>query len=58
MRVDFASGDVLTLTGEASIVWDGPEVARFARAQRLLRFDVTEGLWMKGLIPFLWSSPR
>ena len=32
------------LTGAAEIVWDGPELAAFAGAERLLRFRVDEGV--------------
>ena len=55
--VDFATGGVLTLTGRAEIVWDGPEVAAFAGAQRLLRFHVEEGLRLDGAVPLRWSAP-
>ena len=37
---DFASGDLLQLTGSAEIVFDGPELASFAGAQRLWRVRV------------------
>lgn len=55
--VDFAAGGVLTLTGRAEIVSDGPEVAAFAGAQRLLRVFVEDGLWRDGAIPLRWSAP-
>jgi uncharacterized protein len=53
---DFARGDVLTLAAEAEIVWDGPEVAAFAGARRLLRLRVREGLWFREALPFVWSE--
>src|SRR5262249_21863773 len=44
--VDFVAGNALTLIGQAEIVWDGPELAAFAGAQRLLRVTVEEGVWL------------
>ena len=41
---DFASGDVLTLTGSAKTIWDSPERAAFEGADRLLEFKVESGL--------------
>jgi hypothetical protein len=55
--VDFARGGVLSLTGRAEIVWDGPEVAAFAGARRLLRFHVEEGVRLEGALPLRWSAP-
>jgi predicted pyridoxine 5'-phosphate oxidase superfamily flavin-nucleotide-binding protein len=56
--VDFASGDVLTLAGEAQIIWDGPEVEAFAGAERLLDVRVNDGVWVKHAVPLRWSQPR
>jgi predicted pyridoxine 5'-phosphate oxidase superfamily flavin-nucleotide-binding protein len=53
--VDFASGNVLSLTGEAEVVWDGPEVEAFAGAQRLLRFHLTSGVLIENAVPLRWS---
>lgn len=55
--VDFATGGALSLTGRAEIVWDGPEVAAFAGAKRLVRFHVEEGVRLAGAIPMKWSAP-
>ncbi len=56
--VDFATGGVLALTGEAEIVWDGPELRAFAGAQRLLRVRVTGGAFLADAIPLRWSQPQ
>jgi hypothetical protein len=56
--VDFATGDVLTLTGTAEVIWDGPELASFEGAQRLLRFRVSEGLRIEKATPLRWSEPE
>lgn len=54
--VDFASGDALLLSGEAEVVWDGPEVAAFAGAERLLRFRLRESLRIEAAVPLDWSE--
>jgi uncharacterized protein len=51
---DFASGDLLWLTGRAAIVWDGPEVARYAGAERLLRFELARLHRAPGALPQRW----
>lgn len=56
--VDFTAGDVLSLTGSAEIVWDGPELARFAGALRLIKVRVDEGVWLENALPFRWSAPE
>lgn len=53
--LDFSSGDALLLTGKAAVLWEGPELAAFAGAERLLRFEVAEGLWLAGACPLRWS---
>ena len=49
---------MLLLTGTAEVVWDGPEVAAFAGAERLLRFRVEEGRWIEDAVPLRWSAPQ
>jgi len=56
--VDFASGDLLQLTGRAEIVWDGPELDAFAGAQRLLRFEVEKGVLREGALALRWSPAQ
>ncbi|MFC3676632.1 pyridoxamine 5'-phosphate oxidase family protein [Ferrovibrio xuzhouensis] len=56
--VDFATGDLLTLTGTAAVVLDGPEIAAFKGAQRLLRFEPADGgRLIRGAVPLQWSEP-
>ncbi|HEY2389482.1 MAG TPA: pyridoxamine 5'-phosphate oxidase family protein [Candidatus Binatia bacterium] len=54
--VDFERGDLLSLTGAVTIVWDGPEVAAFAGAERLLRIRVDEGWHARSVLPLCWST--
>lgn len=56
--IDFTRGDALLLTGTAEVIWDGPELAAFAGAERLLRFTVERGLWIDGAVPSRWSAPE
>lgn len=55
--VDFSTGGALQLTGEAEVVWDGPELAGFAGAERLLRFRVEQGVWLENACPIRWTPP-
>src|SRR5262249_24476065 len=50
--VDFASGDLLQLTGQAWIDWDAPEIAATAGVHRLLRVRPTEVRLLAGAFPF------
>jgi len=56
--VDFSTGDTLALTGEAEVIWDGPKLAAFTGAERLLRLRVTEGISIAGALPLRWSPPE
>ena len=53
---DFASGDMLLLTGTAEIDFDGPEVRAFAGAERLWRFRAGEGLRLRGALPVSFAG--
>ncbi|CAB3744616.1 Flavohemoprotein [Paraburkholderia sediminicola] len=54
--VDFANGDMLYVAALAEIVWDGPELARFPLAERLVRFRITEVRRSRQALPFRWSE--
>ncbi|MGA9867581.1 MAG: pyridoxamine 5'-phosphate oxidase family protein [Acetobacteraceae bacterium] len=54
---DFATGDLLHVTGAVEFVWEGDEVRRFAGAQRLWRLHVTAGERRRGALGWRWSSP-
>lgn len=51
---DFAAGELLLLTGEAEIVWDGPQVQAFRGAERLWRFRMADGVRLPGALPLRW----
>lgn len=52
--IDFDTGDLLTLTGRAELVWDGPDVAALDRAQRAVRFRLQEGRRLPRALPMRW----
>jgi predicted pyridoxine 5'-phosphate oxidase superfamily flavin-nucleotide-binding protein len=56
--VDFESGDLLTLTCDASIVWNGPEVTGFEGAERVLHARVVRGAFVERALPLHWSEPE
>ncbi|HYS11750.1 MAG TPA: pyridoxamine 5'-phosphate oxidase family protein [Burkholderiaceae bacterium] len=56
--LDYAEGHLLQLTGDAEIVWDGPEVRAFAGAQRVLRVTVVSSRWFESALPLRWSAPQ
>ena len=59
---DFATGDLLQVTGTAEVVWDGPEVAAFPGAERLWKVRVQSGRWLRAGFPLRFGaaelSPR
>lgn len=55
--INFENGNLLYLTGRAEVIWEGnPEIARYAGAERLLKFQVDKGLRLDGSLPLSWSS--
>jgi uncharacterized protein len=55
--VDFASGGLLALTGEAEVIWSGPELTAFPGAERFVRFRAVAGTWLDEAVPLRWSAP-
>lgn len=52
---DFESGDLLYLTGNAEIVWDGEEVAAFAGAERLIPFHADVVIRVEASLPLRFT---
>lgn len=50
--IDFARGHLLSLTGQAQILWDSPRVHQFSDAQRLWQFELETGFWFFNALPF------
>ena len=49
--VDFESGELVYMTGQAEIIWDGEEVETFARAERLIRFRAETVIRVEDSLP-------
>ena len=55
--IDFDSGELLTLTGRAEVVWDGEllqSIAAFEGAQRAWHFHVEAGWRLSEALPLRW----
>ncbi|MBE9559832.1 MAG: pyridoxamine 5'-phosphate oxidase family protein [Proteobacteria bacterium] len=55
---DFETGDLLTLTGTVEILWDSEETEFFEGAERLWRFKIDHGFWMKNALPLRWKLDK
>ncbi|WP_118184769.1 pyridoxamine 5'-phosphate oxidase family protein [Paraburkholderia phosphatilytica] len=55
--VDYATGDLLQLTGTAEVLLDSPETAAFQGAERLWRFTPTRVVYRPDALPLRWT-PR
>ena len=52
--IDFERGDLLHVAVTARLIWDGPELAAFDGAQRLLRLTVDQVVRVTGGLPLAW----
>lgn len=53
--VDFASGDLLQLSGTAEVLTDSPEIAAFQGAERLWRFTPRRIVYRADALPLRWA---
>jgi ferredoxin-NADP reductase/predicted pyridoxine 5'-phosphate oxidase superfamily flavin-nucleotide-binding protein len=53
--VDFASGDLLQLSGAAEVLFDSPETAAFQGAERLWRFTPRRVIHRADALPLRWA---
>ncbi|TKC88823.1 2Fe-2S iron-sulfur cluster binding domain-containing protein [Trinickia terrae] len=56
--VDFETGDLLQLTGDAEVDTDSPEIATFRGAERLWRFTPRRIVYRAGAMPLRWTLPE
>lgn len=47
LLVDFDNGHYLQLTGRSEIIWEDNEISRFPGAERLVRFEIDEVLYIE-----------
>lgn len=53
--VDYASGDVLQMTGTAEVIFDSPEIAAFQGAERLWNFTAQSIVRRRGALALRWA---
>ena len=51
---DFATGDVLQITGDAEVITEGPEISAFKGAERLWRVFPRKSVWRASALPIRW----
>ncbi len=56
--IDFESGDLLHVAARGEIVLEGPELAAFTGAQRLMRLRVTSAVRAPAALPLRWSEAQ
>lgn len=56
--IDFDNGDVLSLTGGATVIWGGRAVEGFVGAERLLQMRVQQGVWLTSANALRFSPPQ
>ena len=52
--IDFETGDILQMTGEAEVLWEPHHVRRFPAAERVIAFRVEETLHVERALPVSW----
>ncbi len=53
--IDFASGDLVYLTGSATTIWDSEDRHAFVGAERLVSFTLDEGFLVEAAMPIRWN---
>ena len=53
--LDFDIGSTLQLSGQASIVWDSPQIEAYQGAERLLSFRVGQAIEVANKLPLRWE---
>lgn len=56
--IDFDTGDLLQLAVTAEVIWDGPELAAFEGAERLLRMRVVAAIHRPAALPLRWGPAQ
>jgi predicted pyridoxine 5'-phosphate oxidase superfamily flavin-nucleotide-binding protein len=54
--IDFEQGDVLYIAADAEIIFDGPELAAFTGAERLLRLRMRQVIHVVDTLPLRWNT--
>ncbi|RLA44862.1 MAG: hypothetical protein DRR42_20010, partial [Gammaproteobacteria bacterium] len=56
--IDFDTGDLLYLTCHAEIIHESEEKRAFESAERLVHFELDEGILIERALPFKWGSVK
>lgn len=55
--IDYASGDLLQMSGDAAVILDAPEIAAFQGAERLWTFKPRRVVRRRGTLALRWREP-
>lgn len=53
--IDFNTGDLVSLTGTAEIIWQGQQLENFKGAEQLIRVTADDILYLPKTLPFRWD---
>lgn len=53
--IDFETGDLLSFTGAAEVLWNGDDLKAFDGAERAWRFRIEAGWRLRAALPMRWS---
>ena len=53
--IDFETGDLLSLTGSAEVLWEGDELKTFEGAERAWRLHIDTGWRLRAALPMRWA---
>jgi uncharacterized protein len=53
--VNFETGELLQLTGETQILWDGEQIQHFPGAQRVIEFSLHSVIQTENALPLRWQ---
>jgi len=56
--VDFERGNLLQISGKATIDWESDEVAKRPGAQRLVYIEIEAVVRLDGVLPLRWTKPE
>lgn len=54
--IDFGTGSLLQITGQATIDWDSDAVSRFPGARRLVTLDIEDVVEVPAAVPLRWDA--
>ena len=52
--IDFETGNLSAITGQAQVIWDGNELKQFEGAERLVQITIGDIIYRSNALPFRW----